>query len=72
MTSFAQRRKEREEARQREREDAQKALEAKRNEYRSKTKTVLEKVDTVPEKFARAESKPKKQREIFISVSIIL
>ena len=63
MTSFAQRRKEREEARQRERADQQKALEMKRNEYRSKTKTVLEKVDTVPEKFARSVSKPKKQRK---------
>ena len=69
MTSFAQRRKEREEARQREREDAQKALEAKRNEYRSKTKTVLEKVDTVPEKFARSESKPKKQRKFYLSLA---
>ena len=62
MTSFAQRRKEREEARLRERVDQQQALETKRNEYRSKTQSVLEKVDTVPEKFARSESKPKKQR----------
>ena len=64
MSSFAQRRKEREEARIREKEEQQKALEAKRNEYRSKTKTVLEKVDLVPEKFARSESKPKKASKL--------
>ena len=63
MASFTQRRKDREEARKREKLEAQRALEEKRNEFRSKTKMVLEKVDTVPEKFARSESKPKKQRK---------
>lgn len=63
MTSFQQKRKQREEAAQRELDEQQRVLEEKRNEYRSRTKMVIEKVDLVPEKFAAQErSRPKKQR----------
>ena len=49
----------------REIEEKQRALENKRNEFRSKTKTVLDKVDLVPEKFAGSERKPKKPSSKF-------
>ena len=65
MTSFQQKRKAREEQRMREIEEKQRALENKRNEFRSKTKTVLDKVDLVPEKFAGSERKPKKPSSKF-------
>ena len=65
MTSFQQKRKQREEQRQREIEEKQRILEEKRNEYRSRTKMVIDKVDTVPEKFAQERKQPKKQRAYY-------
>merc|ERR1712113_493339 len=68
MTSFQQKRREREEAAQREKLEKQRALEEKRNEYRSRTKMVIEKVDTVPEKFATQERKQSKKQRMWNSL----
>ena len=43
--------------RAKEAEDKVKALEERRNMYRDKTKMVLEKIDTAPERFAQTERK---------------
>ena len=64
MTEFQNKRKLREEQRRQAELEAARALEAKRNEYRSKTADVLEKVHKPSEKFKQVgNDKPKAKRK---------